>query len=433
MLSFGVQILGGSIVGNYVDVSPDLLAKFGGVVLESEERAVSSWQFRGNHADFELNFLSRFNQMLKLMGLGVEVVPSDLNEFSSKGPGLFTVVSKDELLGEDLSTGDNISVSGLLSDESRVPLLVLHILHMARHKVSLALSSHGHRLHHRRSILALNEGRGLLRSSNFQQGMGVILLLLAFWAEVEVIANAASVSNSLDRVSIASITGITFVNNLSLRLFFLFEVLVHHSLEDLSSLGGDFFFENLHQASHSWPTMLSSSITPSTGEASGIDLGSLASEAVYFFVVICLLFLLKNLAVDLLLNSLNSHLVANALGFDRIVAGLLFGCLQDLRSTIFGILNSADFLFDGLDVGAASKGLASSEVNHISGPFSHDVSVGVQSSAVVACVILGLDFFEGYGGHSEGVSVRLEVQSRLSHGHIEVALAEEERGLLAVL
>jgi len=98
-------------------------------------------------------------------------------------------------------------------------------------------------------ILALEEGRGMLWSSDLEEGMTMRLILLAFLTEIEVRADAALVADPLNWVSFASITGDTLVNLRSLLSSLFAKVVNHEPLESLGSVGLNLFLDNLNKIS----------------------------------------------------------------------------------------------------------------------------------------------------------------------------------------
>lgn len=162
------------------------------------------------------------------------------------------------------------------------------------------------------------------------------MLFLGFTllAEVEVWADTALVSNALDWVDLATITGNSLMDLKSLISRFFVQIVNHKSLESLSSVRLDLFFDNLLHVLEGSTLDLACSVTFSAWEALLIDLGSVTSEAsqsvIRVFNLFLLLLRLDELTVNFLFFSFNSHLVTFTLSLDASIATSFFDVLLNL-------------------------------------------------------------------------------------------------------
>jgi hypothetical protein len=170
---------------------------------ESEEDDVVSWDLGSSHGHCHFNFLVRLNWVCDGLGLFLQVVTVSLEEFGVLGPLFLTDVSEGPCLGEGIACVYWESITEAFLDESS---LVVNSpftwLFVASSWSALAL-----RLRARYSrctalidilvhVRARDESWGMVRLSDFQEGVSVGFLGFAFLAEVKVRADTALIANA---------------------------------------------------------------------------------------------------------------------------------------------------------------------------------------------------------------------------------------------
>ena len=151
-----------------------------------------------------------------------------------------------------------------------------------------------------RLILAIDEGRRLIRSSDLEHGVRVLLFGLALLAEVEVRTHTALVPDALDGLSLTPITSDSFMHLRSLVRSTFAQIVHHQSLESLSGVGGNLFLEHFEQVLVELVVESARAIASSARQPFPVDLSAVTSETHYAFLVSdLLLFLLRleNLAI----------------------------------------------------------------------------------------------------------------------------------------
>jgi hypothetical protein len=94
-------------------------------------------------------------------------------------------------------------------------------------------------------ISAGDESRCLFRLSDLEEWVPMDFIDLAFLAEIEVRADTALVSDSLNWLDATAVTSDSLVHLLSLISSLLAEVVNHKSLEGLGCVGLDLLLDNL--------------------------------------------------------------------------------------------------------------------------------------------------------------------------------------------
>jgi hypothetical protein len=96
-------------------------------------------------------------------------------------------------------------------------------------------------------VRTLEEGWGVLGSSNLEERVAMVSLLLTFLTEVEIGADAALIADTLNRSDTATVTGNALVNLRSLISCLLPKVVNHKSLKGLSCIGLYLLLDNLYK------------------------------------------------------------------------------------------------------------------------------------------------------------------------------------------
>jgi len=96
-------------------------------------------------------------------------------------------------------------------------------------------------------VLALEESRGMLRSSDLKEWMAMSVVGFAFLTEIIIRTNRALVPYASNRSNLAVVTSNMRMNLSSLVGSLLSKVVNHQSLEGLSGIGLNLFLDDLNK------------------------------------------------------------------------------------------------------------------------------------------------------------------------------------------
>jgi hypothetical protein len=184
----------------------------------------------------------------------------------------------------------------------------------------------------------------------------VLLFSFALLAVVEVVADAALVSNTLNWLGLAAVAGYSPVYLGLLVSSSLSKVIRHQSLESLSGVGVDLLSQNLHEVREEFAVKSARAIASSARKTFLVNLGAIASEAdnrFVFFNGFLTFVRSQNLAVNFLFNGVSFELAGLRFSLDRAVAVYFLYVFLDLGGHVLGVDNSIQLLFvssDGLGV-----------------------------------------------------------------------------------
>lgn len=192
----------------------------------------------------------------------------------------------------------------------------------------------------------------MLRSSDLQEGVRVLLILLALLAEVVVRVDTALVPDPSDRVGVASVADNAFVLHCRLVGSPLGEMLNHHPLEGLGTVGLDVFSHDLNHLLDELASDLPSAIALPAGVAPLAHFGSQALVALDGFGVFHDLF-------GLVLASLDD-VAAHLLVFpdDILLAALLPSGNLHVAPSVVDVLGCLGSNLVHLDGAAGALGLS---------------------------------------------------------------------------
>jgi hypothetical protein len=213
-------------------------------------------------------------------------------------------------------------------------------------------------LTHLARVLALNEGRRLIRLSNLKERMFMNLVSFASFTEVKVGAHAALVSNTLNWTSSTSVAGNSIMNLRSLVSSSLAKMINHQSLERLSSVGFDLLLDNLNKIRVELVLESARAIASSAWHSFLVDFGTITLKAHDAFIIVDGFFFVlgaKNLTVNFLRDGFSLELATLTLSLDGTIAESFTDILHSLRTDILGI----DYRVELLLIGTNKVGVAS--------------------------------------------------------------------------
>lgn len=198
-------------------------------------------------------------------------------------------------------------------------------------------------------------------------------------AKVKVVSLSASVSDTNNRSSFTSITDMAVMSHLVLFFSLFGQVLQEKLLILLGTVTFDLGLQDLVEVFEELVVKLAGGITFLARKALLVDLGAVASEAVWKILHLSVLISLvhifwsENHATNFLLVSNHVLLASLRLGIDLCVAHYLFELCLSLRTSFIGYSSSSNLLLRSvLGLSVASKTVLLSfmmnqVLNHISG------------------------------------------------------------------
>lgn len=192
----------------------------------------------------------------------------------------------------------------------------------------------------------------MLRLSDLKEGMFVHLFNFTSVTEVKIAADTALIANSLNRANTTAVTSYSIVDLRCLVSSSLAEVVNHQSLESLSGIGLDLFLDDFNKICVEFVLKRARTIASSAWHSLLVDFRAIALEADDAFFVgnsLFLIFWAKNLAVNLLRDSLSLELASFAFGLNRAITESLADILESLGPTVFSVNNCVQLLLVSLD------------------------------------------------------------------------------------
>jgi len=170
-------------------------------------------------------------------------------------------------------------------------------------------------------VLALEECRCLLWSSNLEERMAMSIVSFALFAQVIVRADRALKTDAGDWSGLAVVASYLRVHLGSLVSGFLAQVIYHKSLECLGSIGLNLFLHYLDKITVNFVLQSARTKASAARESIFIDSRTITFEAwKSFFIRNLLLFLPNNLASYLLRNGFSPELASFTLCLDEAIA-----------------------------------------------------------------------------------------------------------------
>ena len=196
-------------------------------------------------------------------------------------------------------------------------------------------------------VLALEERRCLLWSSNLQERMAVSIVSFALFAQVIIRADRALKTDSRNRTNLAVVASYLIVHLGSLVSCFLAQVIYHKSLECLGSIGLNLFLHYLDKITIDFILKSSRTKASTARESIFIDSRAIAFEAwESLFIRNLLLLLPNNLASYLQRNGFNPELASFILSLDEPIAWCLTDFFKGLTPHVLCVNHSIQLLFD---------------------------------------------------------------------------------------
>lgn len=203
------------------DIAPDLLAKSLVITMDkSKEGNIVSWLSRGSHSESNIDFSGRQNWTFNSERNSTEIIAISLNKESIFWPLSITWISESPWFGELLASKYWESIAeALLHKPSLIEDFLVSWLFLAFSWHALVLIAWWNAALHWLVvllILAVDKSWCMFSLSDFQEWMTVSFLSFAFITKVEVWADTALITDSLNRTSLASVTSYTVMNLRSL-------------------------------------------------------------------------------------------------------------------------------------------------------------------------------------------------------------------------
>lgn len=222
---------------------------------KSEESTVFSRESWRNEFNCNLNFLTRVDGSFDWLRSTTKIISVSLNEHNIFWPDILSIISESPCLDNDFTRSNLESVSKVFLDKSSAVddlllfwSLLPFLLTLSRRSRSIKTGSHltSVKFLILVLILALDKSWGLVRSSDFKHWVLMLVLYFTLLTEVEVRADTALVSDTLNRICLATITGYSVVDLSSLICSSLSKVIYHKSLESLGGVRFNLILENFH-------------------------------------------------------------------------------------------------------------------------------------------------------------------------------------------
>ena len=155
------------------------------------------------------------NRSLHFKWFRFQIIPICLNERGIFRPIRVTSVSEGPSLLKGLACKDRITITETFLNESSLMINSLFLRFFIQISWSRLIHRRIDRLIHERAFIlrmALNEHRGMLRFSYLQEKMRMWFFSFTLFAEIEIWASAALISDTLNWSGIAPITWYTFMD-----------------------------------------------------------------------------------------------------------------------------------------------------------------------------------------------------------------------------